>query len=170
MRVTDVDQNSNPATAETITAVITSSSGDSETVPLTETGVDTGVFTFCLPSSSTVGTANNGTLYAQAGAGLTISYEDPNDATDTSNATAVVASATPAINLSKTRLTPADGIAVMGETVRFDLVVSNPGPTTLTTVNVADTFPSSCLGYQSASITPSSVVTPTINWSIGPLA
>ncbi|MEZ4868799.1 MAG: SdrD B-like domain-containing protein [Caldilineaceae bacterium] len=171
VRVTDVDQNSNPAAAETIIAVITSSSGDSETVTLTETGVDTGVFTLCLPSSSsTVGTANNGTLYAQAGAGLIISYEDPNDATDTSSATAVVASGTPAINLSKTRLTPADGIAVMGETVRFDLVVSNPGPTTLTTVNVADTFPSSCLGYQSASVTPSSVVTPTINWSIGPIA
>lgn len=171
VRVTDVDQNTNPAVAETITAVIKGGGSDSETVTLTETGVDTGIFTACLPSSSTTaGANNNGTLYAPMGTGITVTYVDPTDSADTSNAAAVINTVTPTISLSKSRVTPGDGVAVLGETVRFDIVVGNPGATNLTTVTVADTFPNSCLTYQSASITPSSVVTPTISWSVGPLA
>lgn len=171
MRVTDVDQNTNPAVAETVTAVIKGGGSDSETVTLTETGVDTGIFTACLPSSSTTtGTANNGTLYAPMGAGITVAYVDPTDSSDTANAAAVISTVTPTLSLSKSRVTPGDGVAVLGETVRFDLVVGNPGVTNLTTVTVVDTFPNSCLSYQSASITPTSVVTPTLSWSVGPLA
>lgn len=171
VRVTDVDQNSNPAVAETITTVIKGGGSDSETVTLTETGVDTGIFTACLPSSSTtMGATNNGTLYAPMGAGITITYVDPDDSADTSNAAALINTLTPTISLSKSRVTPGDGVAVLGETVRFDLIVGNPGVTNLTTVTVADTFPNSCLSYQSASVTPSSVVTPTISWRVGPLA
>lgn len=171
VRVTDVDQNTNPAVAETITAVIKGGGTDSETVTLTETGVNTGLFTACLPSSSTTtGTSNNGTLYAPMGAGITVTYVDPNDSSDTSNAAAVISTVTPTLSLSKSRVTPSDGVAVLGETVRFDLVVGNPGATNLNTVTVTDTFPNSCLSYQSASITPTSVVTPTISWSVGPLA
>lgn len=171
VRVTDVDQNTNPAVAETITAVIKGGGSDSETVTLTETGVDTGIFTTCLPSSNTtVGASNNGTLYAPMGTGITVTYVDPTDSGDTSNAAAVISTITPTVSLSKSRMTPGDGVATLGETVRFDIVVGNPGATNLTTVTVADTFPNNCLSYQSASITPSSVVTPTISWSVGPLA
>lgn len=170
VRITDVDQNQNAAVAETITATITGASGDSELVTLTETGVNTGIFTVCIPSSSsTVGSSNNGTLYAPTGTTLSVSYTDPNDVTDTSSDSAMISTTTPAVSLSKTRLTPSDGIAVTGETVRFDLVVGNPGSTNLNTVTVVDTFPSSCLSYQSASVTPSSVAAPTIQWSVGPI-
>ena len=165
MRVTDGDQNLNPAVAETITAVITSSSGDSETITLTETGVNTGIFTACIPASATtVGTPNNGTLYAPQGSTLNVTYTDPNDPSDTSNDTAVVTTLTPAMAIAKTRIQPADGVAVIGETVRFDVVVSNPGPTTLTTVGVTDNFPSTCLSYVSASIPPT-VGASTLTWS-----
>ena len=170
VRITDLDQNQDSGVAETITATITGAGGDSEQVTLTETGVNTGIFTVCIPSSSsTVGSANNGTLYAPAGTMLSVSYTDPNDPTDTSSDSAMISTPTPAVSLSKARLTPSDGVAVIGETVRFDLVVGNPGSTTLNTVTVVDTFPSSCLSYQSASVTPSSIVTPTIQWSVGPI-
>jgi uncharacterized repeat protein (TIGR01451 family) len=171
VRVTDADQNLNSSAVETVTAVITSSSGDSETITLTETGVNTGVFTNCIPASSSGGSGNNsGTLNAPAGSNLTVTYIDPNDPSDTSNDTAVVSSPTPAMAISKTRIQPTDGVAVIGETVRFDVVVSNPGPTTLNTVAVTDNFPSACVSFQSASITPS-VSGATLTWSnIGPIA
>ncbi|MFN8440445.1 MAG: SdrD B-like domain-containing protein [Caldilineaceae bacterium] len=168
VRVTDIDQNTNPGLIETITAVISSSSGDSETVTLQETGPDTGVFTKCIPSNTTTNSA--GTLLAPAGSTLTVRYVDPNDATDVSSATATVSSPSPALSLSKLSVDPSDGIAVVGETVRFDVVASNPGPTTLNTVVVTDTFPNSCLSYQSASLAPSTIVTQTLRWNnIGPI-
>ncbi|MBX3010174.1 MAG: DUF11 domain-containing protein [Caldilineaceae bacterium] len=171
VRVTDIDQNTNATVAETITAVIKGGGNDSESVTLTETGPDTGIFTACLPaSSSSTGSSNNGTLYAPMGSSLTITYVDPTDSSDSSTATAVVTTLTPSISLNKNLVTPSDGVAVVGEMIRFDLVVGNPGITTLTSITVVDTFPNSCLRYQSASITPSSVVTPTLQWQVGPLA
>ncbi|MCX6049084.1 MAG: hypothetical protein NT075_28620, partial [Chloroflexi bacterium] len=172
VRVTDVDQNANPGLAETITATISSASGDSETVTLTETGLDTGVFVACIPSSNSIaGSSGNGTLYAPAGSVLAVRYVDPNDASDVSGATATISTPTPALSLSKVQVEPADGIAVIGDRVRFDIAIVNPGPTPLLTVALTDTFPASCLSYQSASITPSSAVTPTISWSnVGPIA
>ena len=117
-----------------------------------------------------MGTPNNGTLYAPQGSTLNVTYTDPNDPSDTSNDTTVVTTLTPAMAIAKTRIQPADGVAVIGETVRFDVVVSNPGPTTLTTVAVTDNFPSTCLSYVSASIPPT-VGASTLTWSnIGPIA
>ena len=55
--------------------------------------------------------------------------------------------------------------------MRFDFIVSNPGSTNLVTVPVTDTFPSTCLAFQSASVTPSGITTPTLTWSnVGPIA
>ncbi|RYD68665.1 MAG: DUF11 domain-containing protein, partial [Verrucomicrobiaceae bacterium] len=65
IRVTDLDKNKNTLLAETITVILTNSSGDSEVVTLTETGVNTGIFTAVVPATSTGSpTQNNGTLYA----------------------------------------------------------------------------------------------------------
>ncbi len=172
VRITDVDQNLNPATVETVTAIITASSSDQETVTLTETGIDTGVFSACITASSTTaGTTNDSTLYAPQGSTLGVHYTDPTDPSDTSSANATVQSAAPAMSLSKQLVQPGDGIARVGDTVRYALIIGNPGPTILTTATVTDTFPASCLSYQSASIAPSTVVTPTITWSnVGPIA
>ena len=54
VRVTDIDQNVNATVAETLPATITSSSGDSELVTLTETGINTGVFVLGIPASASV--------------------------------------------------------------------------------------------------------------------
>src|SRR6185295_18063875 len=86
VRITDLDQNTNSAVIETITAVAASSSGDLETFTLTETGTNTGVFTACLSTSASGGGAtNNGTLNAPAGSLITVSYTDPDDPGDTAS-------------------------------------------------------------------------------------
>lgn len=174
IRVTDLDQNMNPAAVETLTVTLTSSTGDIETITLTETGVNTGIFTATVPSSATtVGSNNNGTIYAPAGSALSVSYVDPTDSTDTGSATATVPAATAVdgISLSKILVSPASGQAVVGETLTFRLRAVNTGGTSLSTVSITDTFPTSNLTYSSATVTPTSVSGNTITWSnVGPLA
>jgi large repetitive protein len=171
VRVTDVDQNTNPLVAETVTVVITSSTGDSETVTLTETGVNTGVFAATIPASGTVaGTANNGTLYAIAGSVLNVTYVDPTDPLDTSSDSATIPSGVEGVSVTKTLLSPADGQIVIGEAAQFRVRVTNTGNTLLSTVQVQDTFPAA-LGYVSASPTPNTVTGSVLTWTnVGPLA
>src|SRR5262249_35177860 len=123
VRTTDLDQNQNTNVAETITDVITSNSGDSETVTLTETGPNTGICTTCIPAIATGnGTTNNGTLTAHAGAVLVVDYVDPNDPSDTSSdiATVPLPPGVPGLSVTKTRTAPADGQALIGEAVSFN--------------------------------------------------
>ena len=171
VRVTDIDQNLNATVAETLLATITSSSGDSEEITLTETGIDTGVFVFVIPASATItGADNNGTLYVPAGAVLTVAYVDPTDATDVSNATATTPALTPAVSVIQTLLSPADGQIIVGETAQYRIRVTNTGNTTLNTVQVVDTFPAASLGYVSASVTPNTVAGGSLTWTnVGPL-
>jgi uncharacterized repeat protein (TIGR01451 family) len=172
VRVTDIDQNLDVAVAETLAATITSSSGDSELVTLTETGVNTGVFAYLIPvSSSTPGSSNNGTLYVPSGAVLTVTYVDPTDPTDTSDATAATPAATPAVSVATSLLSPADGQIIVGETAQYRVRVTNTGNTTLNTVQVVNTFPTASLGYVSASVVPNTVASGSLTWTnVGPLA
>lgn len=174
IRVTDLDENRNPAAIETITVTITTTSGDTETITLTETGVNTGVFTAVVPATTT-GAANpgNGTIYAPSGTGISVVYTDPTDSTDTSSATASVPAPTAVdgVSLSKVLISPASGQAIVGETIQYRLRVVNTGGTALSTVALTDTFPVANLTYVSATTTPTSVSGGTITWSnVGPLA
>ncbi len=171
VRVTDVDQNTNTLVAETVTVVITSSTGDSETVTLTETGVNTGVFVATIPASGTVaGTVNNGTLYAIAGSVMNVTYVDPTDPLDVSVDSASIPSAVAGVSVTKTLLSPADGQIVIGEAAQFRVRVTNTGNTLLSTVQVVDSFPAA-LGYVSASPAPSTVTGSSLTWTnVGPLA
>ena len=96
LQITDTDENIDSGIKETITATITTSTGDTETVTLTETGFDTGIFQILapivgIPSDPTLGTgANDGTLNAPEGTILSASYEDPDNPNDTSGDTASV--------------------------------------------------------------------------------
>ena len=51
-----------------------------------------------------------------------------------------------------------------GDTVQFDLLVTNTGNTALNTVTVTDTFPS-CLAYSSATPSPDTVGSGTLTWN-----
>ena len=90
IRTTDLDQNLDRLARETIFVTITNpNSGDSEVVLLTETGVDTGIFTGYIPTSAATATAYNGSLSVSSGDTLSTRYVDIVDGSDTS-ATAIL--------------------------------------------------------------------------------
>jgi len=170
LRVTDLDQNTNPATLQTVTVTVTSTDGDSETVLLTETGVNTGIFTASLPTSTVAGAVNNGTLQATLGAIITFTSVDPDNASDTSTATAIIPQAGTSAEVSHSLITPTDGGAVFGESVTFQITVVNNGSTTLNTLSLTETFPVGNLTFDSASLTPTSTGAGIVSWSnIGPI-
>ncbi len=79
--VGDNDQNTNPGTAQTVTATVRNTTGgDLESLTLIETGLNTGVFrnASALPTSVTNGLGiEDGTLNAQPGDALEAGYIDP---------------------------------------------------------------------------------------------
>ncbi len=172
VRITDIDQNTNASAIETITAVITATSGDSELITLTETGINTGVFTFCIPASISGGVGNNnGTLHAILGDVLHVVYVDPTDSTDTSDDTAAIPNTAPAVSVAKSLVSPSDGVCVIGDPVSFTLQITNTGNTTLNSVGAVDTYNNTKLTYVSASLTPNVISSNHVDWTnVGPLA
>lgn len=171
LELNEADKNTDPDLAETVDVVVTSTTGDTETVTLTESGIHTGIFTGCInSSSSTMGSSENGTLYATPSSGITATYLDPYNIEDICIVTALISLPTPDITIAKTLVIPTDGIALIGEPIQFDIVVSNVGPTEVTTANVTDSY-NTCMTYDSASITATSSGGGSIDWSnIGPIA
>lgn len=91
LRLTDLDQNLDPAVAETVVVTISlPETGESETLRLTETGPNTGVFTGYVQSSSTGGGAGNGIFTVKQNAPIRGVYTDIIDGTDSSAAAALV--------------------------------------------------------------------------------
>jgi uncharacterized repeat protein (TIGR01451 family) len=91
-RIADADQNIDPATVQTIYALVTSSASlDAELLLLSETGPNTGVFTGYIQSSGMGPVQSyNGVLNVAAGEQLSVRYTDAADATDTTSASALV--------------------------------------------------------------------------------
>ncbi|WP_425411106.1 Ig-like domain-containing protein [Hyphococcus sp.] len=95
IQVTDADLNNNGGVAETIAvSVVNDVTGEVETVTLTETGVNTGVFagTVTTTFGAAAGADNDGTFNTQSGDTVTVTYGDALTAnggtaspTDTSN-------------------------------------------------------------------------------------
>jgi uncharacterized repeat protein (TIGR01451 family) len=105
--LTNAAANTSATTVQTVTIVVQdSTSGDYETVVLTETGINTGVFTLAggLPTSTTGGlAANDGTLRVTAGDVLNINYTDPTyGSTASASATITAAFQTKVLYLSGT--------------------------------------------------------------------
>lgn len=80
--VTDNDLNQDANSIETIEVVVINDvTGESETITLTETGVDTGVFTGTVDTvyGETAGTDNDGIFNTQSGDTVTVTYDDEFD-------------------------------------------------------------------------------------------
>jgi uncharacterized repeat protein (TIGR01451 family) len=156
MRVVDLDQNLNPAVAETVAVTV-----NGVTYTLTETGVNTGVFE---GTDSTIA----------AGQTAQLVYVDPNTVLPgadvcTSDAFAPQTD-NPAISISKRRTEPPTGPAIVGDVVRFELVVINTGNTILDPVVVGDTYDSTKLQFTSANPAPTSSSAGSLGWNnLGPL-
>ncbi len=168
VRVTDLNRNTNSATVQNINAVVSSSSGDWESLTLTETGTNTGIFTACVSiSTNSVNVTNDGTLFAPVGSVLTASYTDITDPSDTSSATATIQPlpGVPGVKLNKTVVSPAGGQVGVGQPVVFNLQVINIGSTVLTNVVVTDSFLPAKLNYSSASLAPTTVAAGALTWT-----
>ncbi|HXX49381.1 MAG TPA: hypothetical protein VEN47_14210 [Myxococcota bacterium] len=91
VKVTDADQNLNPAAIDTVTVTLAAPTvGDTEQIQLQETGVSTGVFVGYIPSAAPPAPAHDCVLAAPSGQNVTANYVDPADATDKSSATALI--------------------------------------------------------------------------------
>ncbi|MFK7887069.1 MAG: OmpA family protein [Gammaproteobacteria bacterium] len=90
VRVQDTDQNLDGLVAEIIEIRVTSDAGDRETLNLTETGPNTGVFTGYLPTSSQAVATNDCVLQLVQGDRFSVTYRDPQDTVDVSEAAALV--------------------------------------------------------------------------------
>ncbi len=77
----------------------------------------------------------------------------------------------PAVAIVKSRHAGQDPQVQVGQTVQFDIAVTNTGDTTLTTVPLADTFDAAALTYTTATVAPSGSGAGTLTWNnVGPLA
>jgi uncharacterized repeat protein (TIGR01451 family) len=78
---------------------------------------------------------------------------------------------TPGVGVTKTQVSPVGRYAAVGETVVFEIAVTNVGDVVLDTVPVTDTFNTSLLTFDSANPAESAVVGSLVSWSdVGPLA
>ncbi len=89
LRLDDTDQNVDAAVVDyAVVTVVSIGSGDSETIRLTETGIDTGVFAGYVPSANSSATSGDCILQGQPGGRIEVRYADPADVNDASSASA----------------------------------------------------------------------------------
>ena len=139
IRVADADLNTNSTLAQTVQVTVAAQTGDNETVTLTETGPNTGIFTGSLPTSG--GSPVSGVLQVAAIETVTVTYVDAVDASFNTNQNrtdtlTVQKAADLAIAKSSSTATPAEGATVV-----YTLTVTNNGPDSATGIQVTDNLP-----------------------------
>jgi uncharacterized repeat protein (TIGR01451 family) len=68
--------------------------------------------------------------------------------------------------LDKRLVSPVSGIANIGDAVVYDLVITNTGAITLTSVTLVDSYDADYLQYNSASINPTAQATGVLTWTL----
>lgn len=126
IKVIDGDQNISNTTQQTVIVTITTPGGDSESVTLTETGVNTGIFTGSITTASALPNQNNGALQVMPGETVTVTYNDQIDASLNKNQqrTDTLLMSPPVITVTKT-VNPAS--AVSGAAVTYTITITNSG-------------------------------------------
>ncbi len=138
IRLVDQDQNLDYQLIDTATVTVTSpSNGDSETIRLSETGYDTGVFAGFVPSGGAAALAGDCVLQGTSKSILHVAYTDPADSTDVAGADAVF---DPAQRVFESRT----GTLVSGATIEI--------------VNAGDGLPATVYGNDGVSQFPSAIV------------
>lgn len=141
IEVTDIDQNLDSNVIDTIFFTITNSSGDSELVILTETGIGTGIFTGFIEIIADVVVANDGVLEVNPGGTLTGTYIDPDNPSDTTSLTADIVAPT---NFIIRKVSGKQNV-FKGDFVQYNIFVENNYLVQLDSVVVIDTIP---LGFR----------------------
>ncbi|MEL7186105.1 MAG: OmpA family protein [Pseudomonadota bacterium] len=88
MRLVDSDQNVDYLVIDFADVTVQSASGDTETIRLTETGPDTGVFAGYVPLGSGAPTSGDCVLQGTQNSSIQVNYTDPADNNDTASAAA----------------------------------------------------------------------------------
>lgn len=140
LRVDDPDQNYNRTGLNTVSVTVVSTAGDSEQLTLTETGLDTGVFTAALSSAGTPVTAGDGTLQVAPGDLVTVTYVDFIDADLNLNQirSDTILVARPAISLTKS---VDKATAPPGTELTYSVHYRNTGGAAAHTLIIIDTIP-----------------------------
>jgi large repetitive protein len=137
LSVTDADLNSLPTIVETmLVSVKNNISGEIETVTLTETGVNTGIFTGSLATTfgAIAGANDSGTLNTQAADTITVTYNDALSSTGT----AVARTATDTVSGGVTGIVSITPTSKPGDTLTISVADAdlNTSSTTAQTVVV----------------------------------
>lgn len=91
IRLDDSDQNVDAAVIDTAVVTVTNDvSGDSETIRLTETGINTGVFVGYVPTAGGAGASGDCVLQGAQDSTVRVSYTDPADSNDTAEDSAAI--------------------------------------------------------------------------------
>lgn len=149
IRVTDADQNTDALTLQTILVQMSvAATGDAETVRLTETAVNSGVFVGYI-QATTLPAANDCLLSVVAGQPVTATYTDINDPADTVNTSAPVIAAATGIFLTNAALKSS---ASIGEIVPYQLELTNTTGSGITGATITPSLPAG-FRYQPGSVT-----------------
>ncbi len=91
IRLTDTDQNLDfQAIDYAMVTVSNTTTGDTETIRLSETGLDTGVFAGYVPMSGGLAASGDCVLQGRSGSSIVVQYTDPADGSDVSSDTALL--------------------------------------------------------------------------------
>jgi len=174
IRLTDGDENTDPLTVQTVTVTLTvNMSSETETLRLTETAPNSGVFTGYIQTGPRPDVLFDGTFNADVGAGVVVDYTDPTDITDSSSDSASI-SPSGVLYMTKS----ADkGTVSAGDFIPYRITLENTTGSTAPGVVVTDTLPAG-FRYGSGSLSIDGVGSPdpaissdggTITISIGDL-
>jgi len=139
--VSDADRNDYPTSLETLEVTLTTSTGDSLEVTLTETGIDTGVFTGQAPSAYNA-TANTADLMLQVISGSTVdaSYTEYTAPAVTATRVAPQLTVQNPLTVAKT-VSPAT--ALPGSAVTYTVTITNHAQGAAAVTDIVDTLPAS---------------------------
>ena len=111
LRLTDTDQNVDAVVIDyPVVTVIHDTTADTETIQLTETGIDTGIFVGYVPSANAATVLGDCVLQGAMNTTVRVAYADPVDATDSAGASALL-DAVSIVFESRTG-TPIDGATI----------------------------------------------------------
>ena len=157
--LTDTDRNIDSNVREIIEVVVSSPTGDIETIKLIETTINSGVFTGYLPLEEAGNTAKNGKLWVRSGNIISVKYLDQSTVYETTSAVVVSASnkdlwVEKSVNKS---------IVGIGDSVLYTIRVHNENSAIATNITLADLMPKG-LKYKTGTFKLNGVVTtPTLS-------
>jgi uncharacterized repeat protein (TIGR01451 family) len=144
LKVIDADLNSAATSRQTVTVTVTAPSGDSHSVTLTETGVDTGIFITPFATSDGAPVAGDAILQVSPIEIITVTYLDAADGTEPTplknQARTDTARALPAADIAVSK-SVGNGTPNEGETVVYTVRAANNGPSNASGIQVTDLLP-----------------------------